>query len=63
MGGRWIFSATVCVGRGLRVVAMVDDYSRECLALEVDTSITSKRVVAVLERLADLCGLTLSITV
>ena len=42
---------------------MVDDYSRECLVLEVDTSITGKRVVAVLERLADLRGLPLSITV
>jgi len=41
----------------------VDDYSRECLALEVDTSITGRRVVVVLERLGDLLGLPLSITV
>jgi putative transposase len=53
----------LCGGRRLRVLAIVDDYSRECLALEVDTSITGKRVVAVLERLADLRGLPLSITV
>jgi putative transposase len=53
----------LCDGRRLRVLAIVDDYSRECLALEVDTSITGKRVVAVLERLADLRGLPLSITV
>jgi putative transposase len=52
----------LCDGRRLRVLAIVDDYSRECLALEVDTSITGKRVVAVLERLADLRGLPLSIT-
>lgn len=50
-------------GRKLRCLAIVDDYSRECLALEVDTSITGRRVVAVLERLADLRGLPLSITV
>ena len=50
-------------GRKLRCLAIVDDYSRECLALEVDTSINGRRVVAVLERLADLRGLPLSITV
>jgi putative transposase len=50
-------------GRRLRCLAIVDDFSRECLVLEVDTSITGKRVAAVLERLADLRGLPLSITV
>ena len=50
-------------GRKLRCLAIVDDYSRECLALEVDTSITGRRVAAVLDRLADLRGLPLSITV
>lgn len=50
-------------GRKLRVLAIVDDYSRECLALEVDTSINGRRVAAVLERLGDLRGLPLSITV
>ena len=49
--------------RKLRVLAIVDDYSRECLALEVDTSITGRRVAAVLDRLGDLRGLPLSITV
>jgi putative transposase len=53
----------LCDGRRLRCLAIVDDYSRECLVLEVDTSITGKRVAAVLERLADLRGLPLSITV
>ena len=47
----------LCDGRRLRCLAIVDDFSRECLVLEVDTSITGKRVVAVLERLADLRGL------
>ena len=50
-------------GRKLRVLAIVDDYSRECLALEVDSSLPGARVVAVLERLADLRGLPRSITV
>ena len=36
-------------GRTLRVLAIVDDYSRECLAFEVDTSLPRARVVAVLE--------------
>ena len=50
-------------GRKLRVLAIVDDYSRECLALEVDTSLPGARVVAVLERLGELRGLPRSITV
>jgi putative transposase len=50
-------------GRRLRCLAIVDDFSRECLVLEVDTSITGRRVVCVLERLADLRGLPRSITV
>jgi putative transposase len=50
-------------GRKLRCLTIVDDFSRECLAIEVDTSINGRRVVAVLERLADLRGLPLSITV
>ena len=50
-------------GRKLRCLAIVDDYSRECLVLEVDTSINGRRVAAVLDRLGDLRGLPLSITV
>jgi putative transposase len=50
-------------GRKLRCLTIVDDYSRECLALEVDTSINGRRVAAVLDRLDDLRGLPLSITV
>jgi putative transposase len=50
-------------GRKLRCLTIVDDFSRECLAIEVDTSITGRRVAAVLERLADLRGLPRSITV
>jgi putative transposase len=53
----------LCDGRKLRCLTIVDNCSRECPAIEVDTSITGRRVVAVLERLADLRGLPLSITV
>ncbi len=47
-------------GRKLRCLTIVDDFSRECLALEVDTSINGRRVAAVLDRLGDLRGLPLS---
>lgn len=50
-------------GRRLRCLAIVDDRTRECVAIEVDTSITGTRVKAVLERLADTRGLPRSITV
>lgn len=50
-------------GRKLRCLVVVDDYSRECLVLEVDTSINGRRVAAVLDRLGDRRGLSLSITV
>lgn len=38
-------------GRRLKVMPVVDEYSRECLALEMERSITSEEVVATLERL------------
>jgi putative transposase len=53
----------LCGGRKLRCLTIVDDYSRECPSIEVDTSITGRRVAAVLDRLADMRGLPLSITV
>lgn len=40
-------------GRRLRCLNIVDDYTRECLAIEVDTSLPGLRVAAVLERLAE----------
>jgi putative transposase len=49
--------------RGFRVLAIVDDYSRECPAIEVDSSIPGARVVDVLERLAEVRGLPEVITV
>ena len=50
-------------GRKLRCLAIVDDFSRECLVIEVDTSITGTRVAAVLDRIADSRALPASITV
>jgi putative transposase len=37
-------------GRRVRLLAVVDDFTRACLAIEVDTSIGGYRVVQVLER-------------
>jgi len=39
----------VACGRAIRVLSVVDAYTRECLGLEVDTSFTSRRVTRVLE--------------
>jgi len=50
-------------GRKLRCLNIVDDCTRECLVIEVDTSLTGRRVAEVLDRLADLRGLPESITV
>jgi putative transposase len=44
-------------GRKFRSLNIVDDYNRECLAAEVDTSIPGARVVRVLERLRERRGL------
>lgn len=44
-------------GRRLRVLAVVDDYTRECLALETDTSLSGRRVARVLEQLRHSRGL------
>jgi putative transposase len=38
-------------GRRLKMMPVVDEYSRECLALEVERSITSEEVVKALDRL------------
>ena len=50
-------------GRRLRCLNIVDDCTRECVAIEVDTSLTGSRVKAVLQRLAETRGLPRSITV
>ncbi len=44
-------SDTLSCGRRFRALTIVDCHSRECLALEVDSSLSGERVVRVLERL------------
>lgn len=44
-------------GRKFRSLNIVDDYNRECLAAQVDTSIPGARVVRVLEQLRERRGL------
>jgi putative transposase len=44
-------------GRGFRVLAVIDEWSRESLAMEVDVSLTGERVKRVLERLSNGRGL------
>lgn len=50
-------------GRRLRCLNIVDDFTKQCLAIEVDTSLPGRRVVNVLERLAESRGLPKSITI
>jgi putative transposase len=40
-------------GRRLRIFSVVDSYTRECLALEVDTSLPSRRVTRVLAQIIE----------
>ncbi len=44
-------------GSNLRILTVIDEVTRECLALEVDKSLTGKRVTAVLNRIAVFRGL------
>jgi len=39
----------LATGRGLRILTVVDSFTRECLAIEVDTSLSSRRVTRALE--------------
>ena len=49
-------------GRRFRALAIVDDRSLECPAIEVNTSLGGRRVVDVLEKLAETKGLPEAIT-
>jgi putative transposase len=46
----FVHDAVAC-GRAIRVLSVVDAYTRECLALEVDTSFASRRVTRVLDEI------------
>lgn len=57
---RWsmdFMADTLADGRGFRTLNVVDDFSHECVAIEVDRSLPGARVVRVLERLAETIGL------
>lgn len=43
-------------GRKLRMLTIVDDFTRQCLAVEVDTSLSGHRVCRVLDRLVGVRG-------
>ena len=42
-------------GRRFRIPSLVGDFTRECLGLAVETSLTGLRVVRELDRIAGLC--------
>src|SRR6266478_431705 len=57
---RWsidFLSDCVSTGRVIRMLTMVDDYTRECPTIEVDTSLGGLRVRRVLDRVAAERGL------
>lgn len=57
---RWSMDFThdaLATGRRFRTLNIVDDFTRECPVIEVDTSLPGGRVVRILERLADTRGL------
>ncbi len=59
MNERWSLDFvhdTLASGRRIRTLNIVDDFTRECLAIEVDTSLTGLRVVRVLEAIASVRG-------
>ena len=51
--GRDFMSDSLWDGRRFRVLNIIDDYNREALGMEVDTSINAKRVIRVLDRITE----------
>ena len=49
-------SDTLADGRRFRVLVVVDDFTRECLALVADTSLSGRRVVRELDRIIEFRG-------
>ena len=43
----------LATGQRIRTLSVIDSFTRECLALEVDTSLPSLRVIRVLNELAE----------
>lgn len=50
-------TATLAAGRAFRTLNMADDFSRECIAIEVDRSLPGARVVRLLDDLRQTIGL------
>ena len=53
---RWSMDFTsdsLATGRNFRTLNVVDDFTRECVAIEVDTSISGERVARVLDRVIE----------
>lgn len=50
-------------GRGIRVLTVVDQYTRECLTLHADTALSGEKVAAALDKVVALRGAPKSITV
>jgi putative transposase len=56
---RWSMDFTadsLASGRGFRTLNLVDDFTRECLAIEVDTALSGERVTRVLDRILESRG-------
>ena len=54
---RWsldFVSDTLSDGRRFRILCVIDDFTRECLATVVDTSLSGTRVVRELDRIAEM---------
>jgi len=57
---RWsmdFMSDSLSSGRRFRLLTIVDEVTRECIAIEVDTGISGERVVRTLSRLGEMRGL------
>jgi putative transposase len=50
-------SDTLYCGKTFRTFNVIDDFNRECLSVEIDTSITGRRLIRVFERLRQERGL------
>ena len=46
-------SDALATGRALRTFTLIDSYTKECLAIEVNTGISSRQVTRVLERVIE----------
>jgi putative transposase len=56
---RWsmdFMSDSLVNGRKFRTLNIIDDYNREALAIEIDTSLSSKRLIRALEQVIDWRG-------